>query len=532
MKTFADRSQRRPPVGLPLAFGALLLLASAAGSAPEGEASGEAPQTQPQTQAQTQSKPQIVRLAAPAGSMHHLFLYLFDGLGARDIPAFGYDRATVPNLSKMMEEGMTFTGVYSVSPWTVPSVTSILTSLYPSAHGVQRAGDRLPASARTLAEVMKENGYATALFSAHPLIGALSGLDQGFDWIEEIPGPFGPAPPSGPGETSATLNRRILAWLDQRTSSAPTFIVALSGDPLEPFGAPEPEGRRYLEKGEYEWYSGVRRKLLQARPGNLGLATPGDLRRLKVDPDRFARAAHGVRDGAILHNDRQLGSLKEELQPRGYWKNALFVATSTHGEDLGERGLFGHGASLYDQALRIPLVMSFPPLVAAPRQMRKTCDSVDLLPTLLSMMGLPIPEGVQGIERNVEPTLEVSRLYTRAAYAEMLPAGALPTGRASMIAEQGAKLIVYGEPPQGLEGPEMEFFRGNDPAGWEKRNLVASAPNQAAKKREILEGWRQVKGKLQLVPDDKAVPPDPRLKEILRSLGYLQGMEPAKSKKP
>ena len=427
---------------------------------------------------------------------------------------------------------MTYTGLYSVSPWTVPSVTSILTSLYPSAHGVQRAGDRLPASARTLAEVMKENGYATALFSAHPLIGALSGLDQGFDWIEEIPGPFGPAPPSGPGETSATLNRRILAWLDQRTSSAPTFIVALSGDPLEPFGAPEPEGRRYLEKGEYDWYSGVRRKLLQARPGNLGLATPGDLRRLGVDPDRFARAARSVRDGAVFYNDRRLGSLKEELQARGYWKNALFVATSTHGEEMGERDLLGHGASLYDQALRIPLVMSYPPLLPAPDQMRKICDGVDLLPTLLSMMGLPIPEGVQGIERNVEPTPETRRLYTRAAYAEMVPAGALPTGRASMIAERDTKLIVYEEPPQGLKLPEMEFFRRYDPAGWEKRNVVASVPILASKKREILEGWRQVKGKPQLVPDEKPAAPDPRLKEILRSLGYLQGMDPAKDKKP
>jgi len=526
VKTFAARSQRRPPTSLLPAIAALFLLASAAGSAPEGEA----PQTRPREG--RQSGPQVERLAAPAGSKHHLFLYLFDGLSAADLPAFGHDRATAPSLSKMMEEGMTYTGLYSVSPWTVPSVTSILTSLYPSAHGVERAGDRLPASARTLAEVMKENGYATALFSAHPLIGALSGLDQGFDWIEEIPGPFGPAPPTGPGETSSTLNRRILAWLDQRTSPAPTFIVALSGDPLEPFGAPGPEGRRYLAKGEYEWYSGARRSLLQARPGNLGLATPGDLARLKVDPERFARAARSVRDGAVHYNDRRLGSLREELLARGYWKNALFVATSTHGEDLGERGLFGHGASLYDPALRIPLVMSFPPLFTAPRQMRKTCDSVDLLPTLLSMMGLPIPEGVQGIERNVEPTLETRHLYTRPAYAEMVPAGALPTGRASMIAEQKAKLIVYEAPPQGLERPKMEFFRGADPAGWEKRNLVTSAPEQVAQKREILEGWRRVKGRPQLAPDEKPAAPDPRLKEVLRSLGYLQGMEAGGGEEP
>ena len=549
MRTPAAPSQRRLRMGLLLALAALPLVlpvefaqerenaGEEAGVPPQPQTqpqAGTAAQTQPETGqgAQTRPKMQMVRLAAPAGSRHHLFIYLVDGLAARRIPAFGHDRATVPNLSEMMERGITYTGVYSVSPWTVPSVASILTSLYPSAHGVQNAGDRLPASARTLAEVMKENGYATALFSAHPLVGALSGLDQGFDWIEEVPGPFGPAPPRGPGETSVTLNQRILAWLDRQPASTPTLIVALSGDLLAPFGAPEPEGRHYIGKEEYDLYAGVRRKLLNLRPGNLGLATPADLKRLKVDPERFARAASAVYDGAVLHNDRQLRSLKDALESRGYWNKALFVATSTHGEEMGERNLFGHGMSLYDTVLRVPLVMSYPAIAPKPSQVRKTCDTVDLLPTVLSMMGFPIPKEVQGVERNVEPTADVAKLFNRAAFAEMAPAGALPTGRAAMIAEKGTKLILYEEVPQGLERPETEFFRSYDPEGWEKRNLLASAPKMAAKQRDILDGWRQVKGRPVLAPDDRPAPPDPRLKEILRSLGYLQGVEPIKNGKP
>ena len=337
-------------------------------------------------------------------------------------------------------------------------------------------GIRIPASARTLAEILKGLGYDTALFSAHPLVGPLSGLDQGFDWIEEIPGPFGPAPPTGPAETSATLNRRILAWLDARKSPAPTFIVALSGDPLEPFGAPGPEGGNFLPQGEYEWYSNVRRKLQTARPGNLGLATPGDLQRLKVDPARFAQAARNLYDGALLYNDRQLGALKEELEARGYWKNALFLVTSTHGEEFGERGTFGHGATLYDTALRVPVVISFPPVVPTPRQMRRTCDTVDLLPTLLSMLGFPLPEGVQGIERNVEPTLQTRRQYNRPAFAETSPAGELPTGRACMIGEDGTKLILHEESPAGIEEPELELFRSTDPKGWEQRSALLVTP--------------------------------------------------------
>ena len=117
-------------------------------------------------------------------------------------------------------------------------------------------------------------------------------------------------------------------------------------------------------------------------------------------------------------------------------------------------------------------------------------------------------------------------------FAETSPAGGLPTGRAAMINEKGGKLIVYEAVPPGLTRPEMELFRGNDPAGWEKRSLVASAPAVAAHKREVLTGWRETKGKLQLAPDPKPATPSPRLAETLRALGYLQGMEPVKASSP
>ncbi len=524
---------------LVLLLGALPLPAAALGRSP-GEAPPAArpagapdpqqPQTQPQIQPRPQPQPE--RLAAPAGSKHHLFLYLIDALGAKEMPFLGYQRMTVPSLTNLMTEGMTFTLAYSPSPWTVPSVTSILTSLYPSAHGVQKAGDRLPSSAKTLAELMKEKGYETALFSSHPLVGARSGLDQGFDWIEEIPGPFSPGAPREPGETSATLNRRILAWLDKRTSGAPTFIVALSMDPLEPFGAPLPEGRRFVDEEQYRWFAGARRKLLDLRPGNLGFATLADLKRLKIDADRFARIARDVYDGAILYNDFQLGSLKEALKTRGYWDKALFAVTSTHGEELGERGFFGSGATLYNEAVRIPLVISYPAVVPSPRQMRRSCDTVDLLPTLLSLMGFAVPEGVQGVERNVEPTLETMHLYVRPAFAETSPAGALPTGRACMISEGTIKLILNEELPAGIDRPEVELYRGTESPDGEGKNAVAFAPRVAAMEREALDGWRQAKGKPQLRPDADAPRPDPRLKEILRSLGYLAGTAPPAAAKP
>ena len=200
--------------------------------------------------------------------------------------------------------------------------------------------------------------------------------------------------------------------------------------------------------------------------------------------------------------------------------------TSTHGEELGERGIFGHGASLYDTSVRIPIVISFPPLVPSPRQVVRTSDLVDLLPTVLSMLGLPVPAGLQGFEKNVEHVRGTPGFSDRAAYAETAPAGALPTGRAEMVVDPGHKLIRYIEPPRGLERPELELFDAVDVMGWEKRSIVASSPEFTASKREILAGWRELKGKLQIEPDRAPPPAPPRLREVLRALGYLQGPDP------
>jgi arylsulfatase A-like enzyme len=405
-------------------------------------------------------------------------------------------------------------------------VASLLTSLYPGAHGLRKAGARLPTAANTLPEILKENGYETALFSSHPLVGRLSGFDQGFDRVEEIPGPFYPRAVQGPAETSATLNAKVLEWLGGRTSHAPFFVLVLSEDLLEPFGVPEPQGSHFLNPQELEWYRGIRRRLLTLRPGGLGARTPEDLKQLGADPKRFARAARDIYDGAIYYVDWQVRLLREGLQAKGLTEKTLFVLTSTHGEEFGERGVYGHGASLYDTAVRIPVFMEHPGIWNATQLLRDFTDQVDLLPTLLALLGIPIPLSAQGSERSVEPEPGSRIFMNRPAFSETSPMGKLPTGRAVMIADGGRKLILYYENPPGLSRPPMEFFKANDPVGWEQRSVAASAPAMVAHMRNIIAGWQSRKEQFALSLDVNPAPPDPRLPEVLRALGYLQGMEP------
>jgi arylsulfatase A-like enzyme len=457
-----------------------------------------------------------------------VFLYIIDGLSAKETPAFGYPRITTPSLGNQMDRGITFLMHYSVSPWTVPAVASLFTSLYPSAHGLERAGDRLPSSAKTLAEVMKENGYETALFSAHSLVGPLSALDQGFDYFEEVPGPFSPAPARGPAETSSTLNRRVLAWIEKRASVSPAFITVLSGDLLEPFGAPEPEGNQYMSQEEMAWYREIRAKLLAMRPGPLSLATGNDLAALKVEPNRFATAARKVYDGALLYNDRQIRAIRDTLESREGWRDTLFVVTSTHGTEFLDHGLFGHGTSMYDSSVLVPVVMSSPRLFPQPNQIRFVTGTVDLMPTILTLLKIAVPASAQGLERDLGLTPPSVR-GARPAFAEARPAGELPTGTMSMVAEVGVKYVTADELPAGVDRKARELFRLAQFTGdWEKKNWIASAPTLLGDEQDLLAKWREEKGKLLLAPDSAPPAPDPRLKEILMALGYLQGMEPIK----
>ena len=496
------------------------ILAVLLGSSLPASGQGTAPQTAP-----TEPQTAPAASAAEKPGRRNLFLYVIDGLGALEMTAYGYPVMTTPNLVSMMEEGITYTNEYSVSPFTAPALASLFTSLYPAAHGLQRGGDRLPAAARTFAEILKENGYKTALFSAHALVGPLGGLEQGFDWVEEVPGPFGPKAPRGPAETSSLLNARVKQWLDAAGAGAPLFVVVVSADPMQPFGVPDPAGSRYIDAKELEWYRGVRTRLLERRKGPLSLATLQELKALKVDAARFAEAARKVYDGAIFHNDSQVRALRDDLLSRGWLKSSLFVVTATHGVELMEHGSFGHGSSLYDEVIKVPLVLTCPELFPRANQVRDLADHVDLMPTLLSLLDLPAPERAQGIVRNLTPIPDRRLYHERPTFAEARPAGDLATGSMVMVAEKGLKFIENSESPAGFERPAVELYRkAESPQGWDRTNLAGGMPRLMVKEREVLNLWKERCADRRL-PADPAPADDSRLKEVLRSLGYLQGSE-------
>jgi arylsulfatase A-like enzyme len=207
----------------------------------------------------------------------------------------------------------------------------------------------------------------------------------------------------------------------------------------------------------------------------------------------------------------------------------LFVVTSTHGEEWLQRGALGHGTSLYDTAINVPLVMTCPEMFPRAGQIRRRSDGVDLMPTIFSMLEVALPEGVQGVDRSVEPTVETRLLLDRAVFAETRPAGSLPTGILSMSEYGDSKFILNEEKPAGIDRQEVELYRRTGTADWEQTNRAGSFPRIMATRRENLERWKQMTREVRLPADTPPATPDPRLKDVLRSLGYLQGMGPGAS---
>lgn len=321
----------------------------------------------------------------PQPEIRNVVLVSLDTLGAKHVSAYGYERDTTPNLDRLAAEGTLFEYAYTPQVWTMTAHLSMMNGLYPLAHGASQTR-RVSPGAIPLPEILAQHGFATAAFmGAGGFAGPDYGLDRGFEVFST-------------GEVRAESdNLKTFAWLEQQArlrEEQPDhrfFLLAhyydvhseISGS--VPYWAPPPFQRRYLPGGP-TWF----------RPGATNL-----LERLEKEgagaEDR--RNVNALYDGGVRHVDeRGLGPLVDRLEQLGLLDETLLVVTADHGEEI-----FEHGSALhkqpYEETARVPLVMRGPG-VPAGRRVAGTVELVDLMPTVLSLLGLPVPDRVQGKDRS------------------------------------------------------------------------------------------------------------------------------------
>jgi arylsulfatase A-like enzyme len=315
-------------------------------------------------------------------------LFVIDTLRADRVGAYGYGAPTTPRIDKLAREAVLFEQAYAPAPWTLPSVVSLLTSTYACEHGVTVDGLALHPEIPTLAERLAEAGYATASLHANAYAGSISGLDRGFALSELIP---------------YTDGQQVEAWLD-RVGERPFFLYVHNVEPHDAYVAPFETVQRFGDVSEGE-RARVNKLLTRFRrltradfeAGQTPGATDntGTQRAVLTRMRALKPALSALYDGDIHLADERLGSVIDALVRRGVWEEILFVLVSDHGEELLEHGGLQHDHSVYEELIRVPMILRLPAGEAAGMRIPEMVSLVDVAPTILDRVGLAT-EGLAG----------------------------------------------------------------------------------------------------------------------------------------
>jgi arylsulfatase A-like enzyme len=427
----------------------------------------------------------------------NLVLISIDTLRADHLGAYGYSRGTSPTVdARLAAQGVTFEEVYSHSPKTTPSHMTLFTSLYPSVHGVELWDERTPGHVlnpvvHTLAEVLKNAGYATAAYTGGANVHAARGFDQGFDVYKH----------------SGQL-RRAKRWLS-RHRRGKFFLFFHTYDVHDPY-VPPPHWMEHYAAG----YDGpVRAAVERLRDNASGWWRGHRLFWESVDRKnpRDGEFVERLYDATIRHMDEAtLAPLLEHLDSLGLAGETLIVFTSDHGEAFGEHGVFLHD-DLYAGTLHVPLILRLPGTLPAGRRVGTRAGLVDVMPTVLELLGVPAPAGMQGT--SLVPLLAGDDAQPRTAVSEYSNRA---IGRVfESMRHARLSYIVDGS-------SERLFDLAADPA--ERRNVVGERPDALATMRDELARWRESCRPLaaRIGPRTESAAPDAETARRLKALGYLQ----------
>jgi arylsulfatase A-like enzyme len=432
-----------------------------------------------------------VLLAAGCGPAAPPAIIVFDidTLRADHLGCYGYSRDTSPILDAFASEAARFDWAFAQAPYTGPSQASILTSLYPSAHGFLRDDEELPLEAVTLAEVLRDGGYRTAGFIDGGYMSDDFNMGQGFELYENVR-----------GRGLARSVPLALGWLREH-GSEPFLLLIHTYDTHTPY-TPKPPYRELFLDGlapptpgfepTVEVMEGIRQSVWTDQPRSL--------------PDNDLEYAKALYDAEIRYVDDWFGRFVEGLRELEIYDRSVIVVLSDHGEEFQEHGSVLH-EKLYATVTRIPLLIRLPGGRRA-GTISTIVEAVDVMPTLVELAGLEVPGTVHGV--SLLPRINGEAAGPGRAFGE-----SPYYGRERFLAEGGRRLLISRDRP---EREELYDFPA-DPL--EQDDLAAADPAAVDRLRGRIDAWeRWVAGAR--IGDGAASPPDEETLRQLRALGYLR----------
>jgi arylsulfatase A-like enzyme/uncharacterized membrane protein YbhN (UPF0104 family) len=448
------------------------------------------------------------RPAAPAEAGNVLFIVI-DTLRADHLPLWGYQGNRTPHLDAFARDAIRFDQAFANASWTRPSFASLMTGRYPASHRTTRKSDSLPDEIVTLAEAMQDAGYATHGVVTNYNVAPFFNFHQGFDEyrylepdfvlgagdtaakllfvqalrqkIEAFRAKRGQVEPGSAYQDAERVNAEIAGILDSKPRP-PFLLFAAYMDPHDPYYPHPYDGTGYARAAHQ-----------------------------KPDPSEAARMRE-LYDGEIEFWDEHFGKLVADLKRRGLYEDLTIVITSDHGEEFMDHGGFWHGTTLYDEQIRVPLLLKLPRGERGGSVVTHWVESVDIMPSLLRRNGIGAPKGMQG-----KDLLQASD----SVYAEEDHEGNVLRALRLRRGQSELKLIEANEGnPRGLQ--PYELFRMDQ----DQRELVNLARDDAATLGVAVTNLEQRAKETVIGAATRQqlnVSADPAAMQKLRALGYAGG---------
>lgn len=431
----------------------------------------------------------------------NLVVIMIDTLRADHLSCYGYEGIETPAIDTLAGQGVLFRKTYSAAPWTCPSMASLFTSLYPEAHGMVLHPIRdfkkfrvLSPKLTTLTEILKKAGAETHAISEQIWFSETFGFAQGFDSFKMLE------------EGTRELTDLALQQIGRLSSEKPFFLYLHFLDPHTPYTPPEPfiiphpgRGRFGLEGLDWdEWWQEL---------WKINRRTP--------DVDEYLSYLISLYDGEIAFVDHEIGRILDGLEARGLSENTVVALVADHGEAFLEHAML-HGSTLYNEELIVPMIIKVPwdPELKS-LTWNQPVSTLDLMPTLLDLLGLPVPNAIQG--KSMLPQLMrrapgesgedpvSARRFICAENAYDLDLKKVQSERFSLILNKRTRQCNF-------------FDLENDP--WEQEDKLDLFPEEFKEHWDFMMQWLEAEEKW-VRPDSPKIDLSGEVEDRLRRLGYL-----------
>jgi arylsulfatase A-like enzyme len=393
-------------------------------------------------------------------------IVVFDALRADRLTQYGhagYESPISPGLERLVQRGTVFENAYAPASYTTASTASLFTGQLPVHHGSFRQGAVLQEELVTLTELAASRGYQTRGISFNPVIADSTQFTQGFDdFVEREKGsPFNLYPDIEQGL------ERMRAWLTE-TSRTPTYLYFQAMNTHGPYLVPRDQqavllGRNPLS--DFRYYGQPMADILA-----------GDLERRSEVTPRYLQSMNERYDTAVRYSTDRLGVFLHELEESGRFDDAMIVVTSDHGDELFEHGGFSHGYTLYEEVIRVPLIVKLPGQ-QGPSRVATRVSIMDIYPTVADVIGAEISHEIDGSSLVAMIKGEVDGQETAVDHSIPLLVEFSPRLRGRGVISGNHKYLRIDESYEGIQGGERLFDLASDPA--ERHDLLESRDAEA-----------------------------------------------------